>query len=135
MRILKFWATLLSATLLEISSVAFTPGTLDPDFGSANMLDNAVYAILGQPDGKIVIAGAFTQVYGATRKGIARLEYDGTLDASFDAGNGPDIPGTVALALQPDGKILVGGPFTLFNGYQREHICRLNPDGSVDLSF
>src|SRR6476660_7079466 len=63
----------------------------------------------------------------------------GQLDLAFDAG--PIVHGTAgssqvsAIALQPDGKILVGGFFTSVNGTSRNQLFRLNADGSLDLSF
>jgi hypothetical protein len=41
----------------------------------------------------------------------------------------------LALAVQPDGKILVGGRFTSLNGRPRSRIGRLNGDGTLDLNF
>ncbi len=58
----------------------------------------------------------------------------GKLDETFNAGTGTD--GTIrCLALQPDGKILLGGMFTNFNGVEARKIIRLNADGSVDTTF
>ena len=90
--------------------------------------------ILVQPDGKILVAGDFTTVSpngGAEviRNRIARFNPDGTLDQAFN----PDANNTIlAIALQPDGKILVGGWFTSIGGQARNRIARLNPDGSAD---
>jgi uncharacterized delta-60 repeat protein len=93
-----------------------------------------VRGIAVQPDGKILIGGNFTQVDGADRNYVARLYADGSLDASFNPGDGPD--GSVEdLALQPDGKVLVGGYFTQVDGVVRNHVARLNTDGSLDTSF
>ena len=63
---------------------------------------------------------------------IARLNADGSVDASFN----PDANGAVnSLAVQPDGKVLVGGFFTTIGGQTRNNIARLNADGSADASF
>jgi uncharacterized delta-60 repeat protein len=95
-----------------------------------------------QPDGKIIIGGAFTGFNGIPRYGIARLNNDGSLDMGFDPGIGTVIttldmpPGPVyALALQPDGKVIIGGAFITFNGIPRNRVARLNSDGSLDTSF
>jgi uncharacterized delta-60 repeat protein len=57
-----------------------------------------------------------------------------SLDKSFNTGTGTD--GTIrCLALQPDGKILIGGMFTNFNGAEARKIVRLNTDGSIDTTF
>ena len=77
------------------------------------------------------------------RDGLARLNSDSpyfSVDPSFDAGSGPgDVPGGYQsvsdIAIQPDGKILVGGAFASFNGQPRLGVVRLNSDGSLDPSF
>jgi uncharacterized delta-60 repeat protein len=97
-----------------------------------------------QPDGKIVIAGAFTALQpngsaaAITRNRIARLHPDGTLDATFD----PNANNVVAgLALQSDGRILLGGNFNALrpNGAaaqtSRGYVARLNSDGTLDAAF
>jgi hypothetical protein len=71
------------------------------------------------------------------RNYIGRLNPDGSLDTSFDPGANGSVG---AIALQPDGKILVGGDFTTLGGggtgtTPRKYIGRLNPDGSLDTSF
>jgi uncharacterized delta-60 repeat protein len=93
---------------------------------------NWVYATVVQPDGRIVVGGEFTNIVGQSRNYLARLNPDGSLDASFN----PRASNAVnCLALQPDGKILVGGTFTGIGGQSRGRIARLNPDGSVDVGF
>src|SRR5262249_15352254 len=58
----------------------------------------------------------------------------GDLDTSFAPGSG--LNNTVAaVALQPDGKVLIGGFFTTVKGFVRSEIARLNADGSGDSSF
>lgn len=90
--------------------------------------------VLVQADGRLLIAGTFTQVQGVPRNRVARLNADGTLDLSFDPGTGPNNAIT-AMALQPDGKVLLGGFFTAVNGTARNRIVRLLPNGQVDLTF
>ena len=93
-----------------------------------------VGALAVQPDGKVLIAGPFTTVNGTTRSNIARLNANGSLDGSFNAGTG--VSGQVlSIALQPDGKALIGGSFTSINGTNRNNIARLNANGSLDVSF
>src|SRR5207245_1237276 len=87
--------------------------------------------------GKILIGGAFTTLSpngGATvtRNRIARLNPDGTLDTAFNP-NASDI--VQSIAVQADGKILVGGFFTSIGGQTRNRIARLNPDGTLDTTF
>ncbi|RYY95928.1 MAG: hypothetical protein EOO11_14755, partial [Chitinophagaceae bacterium] len=64
-------------------------GAPDPSFVSPAIAGGRVNAMLVQPwDGGVVIAGAFTTVAGVSRRGIARLNPDGSLDASFSPGTG-----------------------------------------------
>ena len=111
-------------------------GTIDSNFGPPE-LNDWVITMAVQPDAKVIIGGYFTLANGAPQNGIARLNGDGTLDASFDIGAG--IQGAnaalYALALQPDGKILAGGSFVNVNNLLRRNLVRLNADGSVDSSF
>lgn len=117
-------------------------GALDPAF-RANLTwtpfssDDPVYEAVRQPDGRLLIRGDFNAVDGQPRRWLARLNEDGSLDTSFQPGTGPG--GTdrsiYALSLQSDGKILVGGTFTSFNGVSRNRIVRLEPNGTVDLTF
>jgi uncharacterized delta-60 repeat protein len=99
-------------------------------------VDEEVEAIVVQPDGKILIGGYFRSVNNTPRSGIARLNTDGSVDSSFQNGMaGAALPIVLALALQPDGKVIVGGDFTAFNGVPRYRIARLNADGSLDNTF
>ena len=110
-------------------------GSLDTSFDPG--ANERVYAFAAQPDHKIVVGGVFTMLGGGgagttSRHRIARVNADGTLDATFD----PDANGDVyALALQPDGRILVAGAFTAIGGFPLSRIARLNADGSVDATF
>jgi uncharacterized delta-60 repeat protein len=93
-----------------------------------------VEAVAVQGDGKIVIGGSFTTVAGSRRNYVARLHTDGKLDASFDPGAGPN--DTVrALAVQADGRVLIGGSFSTVSGVSRVSFARLHADGSVDPTF
>jgi uncharacterized delta-60 repeat protein len=123
-------------------------GRLDPSLGDALLRygpePGNVTCMAIQPDGKIVIGGEFTSVTGVSRRGIARLNSNGTLDRGFDPGSGVNFQnpneywdgrGVFALSLQDDGKVLIAGRFEQFNGLARTNIARLTSDGSVDLSF
>ena len=58
----------------------------------------------------------------------------GAIDPTFNVGSGAD--GSVyATSIQSDGKIIIGGGFTYYNGTSRNNIARLNTDGSLDNSF
>jgi uncharacterized delta-60 repeat protein len=111
-----------------------TPGRLDPTFVPAPGTNDAVNVVIPQRDGKVIVAGRFTQVNNVGRNRIARLNFNGSLDTSFDPGTGADSEITAAV-LQPDGRIVVAGRFTSFNGFMHNRVCRLNANGSVDQSF
>ncbi|MCU0491794.1 MAG: delta-60 repeat domain-containing protein, partial [Chloroflexaceae bacterium] len=92
-----------------------------------------------QPDGKVVATGSFSTFNGQPRRGITRLNSDGTLDLAFNPGTGfaGPVPTTqvTGIALQPDGRLVISGDFTRFNDVPRGGIARLNADGSLDSSF
>ena len=122
-------------------------GALDPNFRIAQAEGYFAVSLALQSDGKVIVAGGFSQLAGAPRASIARLNTDGTLDLSFDPGTGatytqPNNPGDPneyraisALRLTADGKIVIGGPFMRYNGVRRPGVARLNADGSLDASF
>jgi uncharacterized delta-60 repeat protein len=97
--------------------------------------DGDVMSIVIQPDGKILIAGAFTMINTSRRSGIARLNSDGSVDNTFQNGMAGANSIVSALALQPDGKVVMAGSFTAVNGVARYYIARLNSDGSLDSAF
>ncbi len=97
-------------------------------------VNGAVSAILRQPDGKIVIAGSFTNVLGTPRKYIARLLPDLTLDPSFDPGVGANSSIT-QIQSAPDGGIYIFGTFSTVSGSTRNDIARLTAGGALDKAF
>jgi uncharacterized delta-60 repeat protein len=109
-------------------------GTKDNSFNTGNGFNNIVYTIIPQVDGKILVGGNFTSYKGITENYIIRLNSDGTKDATFSLGSG--FNGTVStMAVQADGKVVVGGNFTYYNGTVENRIIRLNIDGTKDISF
>lgn len=107
-------------------------GSLDTTFAPNGGSNGTIYAVIGQPDGKIVIGGQFWTVNGMSRSGIARLNTDGSLDTTFTANASSAV---LALALQPDGKIVLAGMFGTVNGVSRNKIARLHANGSLDTAF
>jgi uncharacterized delta-60 repeat protein len=114
-------------------------GALDTNFatgtGALNSLGNPaiIYGMAIQPDGRIIICGNFATVDGRSIAGVARLSANGSVEgiADFDPNGGaPTI--VQCTAVQPDGKILVGGRFTTFGGLPRKTIARLLPNGNVE---
>jgi uncharacterized delta-60 repeat protein/uncharacterized repeat protein (TIGR01451 family) len=109
-------------------------GSIDNTFNIGSGLDNIINAIALQADGKILIGGYFTSFNGSAAHNILRLNVDGSIDSTFNVGSGPNSQ-VNAITIQSDGKILIGGYFTLFNGFSINNLARLNHDGSIDNSF
>jgi len=115
-------------------------GSLDNSF-NASLSDLAIVSrLVQQTDGKILAAGLYLKANTAISRDLARYNLDGSLDPSFNVGTGP-APGTSftnsieALAVQTNGKILIGGTFNSYNGTLRAGLARLNADGSLDTAF
>ena len=109
-------------------------GTLDGSFSPGLGFNGLVWSLAQQSDGKILVGGNFTSINNTNRNFIARLNTDGSVDPTFDPGS--ELNASVnALALQADGRIIVGGDFTSVGGGGINHLARLNSDGSLDSSF
>lgn len=110
-------------------------GTLDETFRleTAPLVPD-IYSIALQTDGKILIGGTFTYFAGVARNHIARLNANGFIDNTFNPGTGAN-DDISSIIVQTDGKILIIGDFTSYNGVARNHIARLNPDGTLDITF
>ncbi len=111
-----------------------TDGSLDATFNPGTGANSEIYTTAIQSDGKIIIGGMFTNYNGTARNYIARLNTDGSLDATFNPGTGAN-DGVVTITIQSDGKIIIGGYYTAYNGTARNRIARLNADGSIDATF
>jgi len=112
-----------------------TNGSLDQTFNtSIGATTGIIYEITAQPNGSIIIVGSFTKYNNVTANRIARLLPDGSLDISFMSGSGA--PVTInKIKVLSDGKILISGNFTVFNGIQINRMVRLNGNGEVDATF
>jgi uncharacterized delta-60 repeat protein len=110
-------------------------GSLDPDFIAD--VNSAVMAIAVQPDGRIVIGGNINSVQGVPRRRVARLMPNGALDTDFDPGQGldPQVSSVRCMQVLPDGRILLGGSFTSYDGVPASNIVLLLPNGAVDPTF
>lgn len=102
-------------------------GKVDPSFDPGIGPDGPVVATHIQPDGRILVGGAFKTFQGQPRLGIARLNEDGSLDTRFDPGAGIQgtNPGIACITQQRDGRILISGHFTGYDGVKRPGIARL----------
>jgi uncharacterized delta-60 repeat protein len=108
-------------------------GTLDHSFAEQDGVNGQVNALVIQPGGAIVVGGAFTQAGRRGIENLARFHASGEVDEAFGGKTDPGANGGVfALALQPDGKIVVGGNFSTVSGQPRRGIARLNADGTLD---
>ena len=115
-------------------------GSLDPDWDPPvfhSRPGNAISPdfIVAQPDDKVLVAGGFRTVNGVRGCSVVRLNQDGTLDETFDAGLGfRDTAGGMAviqaIVLMPDSTVAVGGWFTTFDGEHREGFALLRGDGT-----
>lgn len=118
-------------------------GVLDATFGSSGTViafsgTNIGHALALLHDGRIVVAGEC--YFGGWDFCLARFSANGTLDTSFGSSGrvvtpiGSNNDYASALALQPDGKLVVAG--YCWNGTKND-VClaRYNPGGSLDTSF
>jgi uncharacterized delta-60 repeat protein len=114
--------------------IASIAGELDPAFNIGIGFDSIVISVAIQEDGKILVGGTFTAYDGVSQSRISRLNPDGSRDTSFNIGSGFN-SNVNSITVQSDGKILVGGYFTNYNGVTQNFIARLNSDGSLDFGF
>jgi uncharacterized delta-60 repeat protein len=97
--------------------------------------NDQVLALALQSDGKVLIGGLFTYREQRTRNRLARLNADGTLDTAFLFNAAGANYSVRAIAVQSDGRIVIGGEFGNYNGAYRGNIARVKPDGSLDETF
>ncbi len=109
-------------------------GTVDGKFLGSVGSNGIVRTLAVQPDQKIWIGGRFAQFNGRSISNLVRLNPDGSLDETAQLGLGPSRD-VYSIAIQPDGKVLVGGTFTSFAGLPYARLVRLEADGTVDPSF
>lgn len=132
---LRLAAGVLIITILagfDVSGQTPTADGFNPGAGAT------VLALAVQADSKLVVGGSFTTLGWQTRNCLGRVNADGTLDDGFNpsVGHQPGYhPWVSALAVQAEGKILVAGYFTTLAGQPRNHLGRLNADGSLDAVF
>lgn len=110
-------------------------GAFDNTFNIGVGPNGQVTAIAVDASGRILIGGSFSMYNNVQRARLARLNSDGTLDATFNIGTGMAGGVVNAIAVQADGKVIVVGAFTGFNGVAQNRVVRLNTDGSRDASF
>lgn len=112
-----------------------TDGSKDAGFNLGTSFNGKIYTSVIQPDGKIIVAGAFTTCNGIPVGRLVRLNADGSRDTTFDTSIAAGSGTIYGLDLQADGKLLVVGSFTKFNGITVNRIARVLPNGDLDSSF
>jgi uncharacterized delta-60 repeat protein len=134
---------------IDFALARYNPnGSLDTSFGNSGLVTtnfggdtNIAWAIILQPDGKIIAAGQ-SNVGGNNNFALARYNPNGSLDASF--GNSglvtTNFSGTAqdeifAAILQPDGKIVAVGASDAGGAGDNFALARYNANGSLDTSF
>lgn len=146
-------ASFLALAAAPAQSVGFLDSVFDPRNGP----DGPIFGAALEPGtNRVVVGGDFDTFSTATRAAIAGLRNNGLIDASFDPGSGTNSPSTIdlpspgrvdefsrpgtrrsvqAVGFAPDGKVILGGNFLFYDNLPVVHLARINPDGSVDLSF
>ncbi len=109
--------------------------TLDQNFSPTFKNPGQITKMALQPDGKVVLGGDFTYAGGESKSRLARLNEDGSLDESFNPEGSGANSRIRAIAIQPDGKIIIGGDFTSYNGTPINRIARLTSTGALDPEF
>jgi uncharacterized delta-60 repeat protein/uncharacterized repeat protein (TIGR01451 family) len=121
--------------IINAEAVNVPAGTPDPKFPATPGFNGDVLSVALQTNGQILAAGAFTSFSGASLGGLARLNVDSTVDPTFLYHLAGANAAINQVLIQTDGRIVIGGPFTAFNGVDRYHIARLLSDGTIDSSF
>jgi uncharacterized delta-60 repeat protein len=127
----QLWQAAATLTLLDNET---GPGGVDAGFNPGLGGDNFVRGLALQPDGRVLVAGGFTQWDGTNRAHVARLHPDGSHDLSFDPGAGANAL-VAALGRLADGRIVAGGAFSNFNHQPFNRLVRLQPNGALDLNL
>lgn len=110
-------------------------GFADPTFhGSSVYGGGSPHSVTLHGD-RILVGGSFDAIDGASAPGLVRLLENGQRDGSFQTIGVSPGGSVAALAVQGDGRILVGGNFSTFGGEPGHNLVRLNPDGTRDASF
>ena len=91
------------------------------------------YVIKKDSSDRFVIGGFFTSYNGSAKKGLVRLNPNGSIDGGFTSPSHSSYFDVIDLAIQSDGKIVVGGNFVSFNAVN--HLTRFNSNGTVDTTF
>ncbi|MEO6902592.1 MAG: T9SS type A sorting domain-containing protein [Bacteroidia bacterium] len=109
-------------------------GSFDQTFNQHSGFNGPVLASAEYMNKRLIVGGEFSRYNYQFKSNIVRLIENGNVDASFNTGSGTN--GKVnTVAVQKNGKILIGGKFTSYNGNNCNNLARLNSNGSFDASF
>ena len=138
-------AATLIATLIAAAAASAAPGSLDSTFGAGGKTTTSfgtgsadIYALVLQPDGKMVAAG-----WDGSQSAFALVRYNanGSLDPTFGTSGtastpiGIDTSGASALVLQSDGKLVAAGNAWKDSVDADFAVVRYNTNGSLDATF
>lgn len=117
-----------------------TDGTLDTSFHLLSKLFDSAFVYVSsisfQANGKILVGGGFSSYMGIPCKNFVRLNSDYSYDTTFHQGTGFIGPGGIgAIFNRNDGKMLVMGGFTSYNGTPSDGAIVLNADGTIGPAF
>jgi prepilin-type N-terminal cleavage/methylation domain-containing protein len=120
--------------LFAISLAGQKDNTFSTDNTFGGTFPRVASILVQNIDNKILVSGRLSTYQGSVVNNIVRINNDGVIDPNFNVGTGFDSD-VVTKVLQPDGKIIVGGFFTTYNGAGASRIIRLNSNGTPDSTF
>lgn len=100
-------------------------GSIDPDFSTS--VSGVIRTMLVRADGRILIGGSFSLVNSVSRFDVALLEADGSLSPYFN-GSVASNNWVSCTAIQENGAVTIGGPFSQIGGYTRSGLARFLPE-------
>ncbi len=112
-----------------------TDGTIDEEFNTGSGFNGKIYSSYIQNDGKIIIGGNFTSYNGVAAGRLIRLNNDGSHDSTFNTSIAAGTGIINQIAQQSDGKFIIVGSFTKYDGITVNRIARILPDGNLDATF
>lgn len=121
-----------------------TNGSVDTSFSYTNSSYTTFPCSLYMQSGKVIINGDYNEPSGLSRKGIYRLNLNGSLDTSFNPCTGTNLYSSKLngnsspnhnLKVLSDGSALIMGTFTSYNDNGFNHMCKISPNGTFDSSF
>lgn len=111
-------------------------GSVDPAFSASLGTSGGIQTIAFQADGKIILGRGFTYLSAPTDWGnLTRINTNGSMDSTFHINGVAAKYHVFSIAMQSDGKIIIGGAGNMNNDTTKKVVIRLNSDGSTDTSF